>query len=201
MYTRVPSRKPPHNPMQVNKEPPSAIQLPQNYSGNAFTSDGYKRPIAPESTQKPVAAPPKFDSDLRKAGHISPSVTPSIPVSTKGALGYSDYPKNDNPQVDEEEIIVTHEEPAENTEFNNYKKLEDIPEHHNTEIIDTPQRSGTGSLFSSMLQGGMFKDNFPFGHGLGSEELLILGIMLSIYLSGEADGELMMLLGILLFAG
>ena len=47
--------------------------------------------------------------------------------------------------------------------------------------------------------------HFPFGHGLGGEELLIMAMMLLVLLSGkdegESDHELLLLLGILLFAG
>lgn len=48
------------------------------------------------------------------------------------------------------------------------------------------------------------KNHFPFGHGIGSEELLILGIMTLLFMSDEddtSDGELIMLLALLLFAG
>lgn len=50
----------------------------------------------------------------------------------------------------------------------------------------------------------LLKNHFPFGHGIGSEELLILGIMTLLFMSDEddtSDGELIMLLALLLFAG
>ncbi len=67
-----------------------------------------------------------------------------------------------------------------------------------TEIIRAP------SLFSSLFPSNNLKDHFPFGHGIGSEELLILGVMAVLFFSDEsggADGELIMLLAMLLFAG
>ncbi len=61
------------------------------------------------------------------------------------------------------------------------------------------------SIFSSLLPRTGFGNGFPFGHGLGGEELLILAVMLMVFLSGnesgETDGELLLLLGLLLFAG
>ncbi len=189
MYTRSPSRKGNFDPPIIKKETPSAIQLPQNYSGNAFTSDGYKRPISPESPTPSQSA----EQDTHRRAHISPSISPTIPVSSRGSLGYSDYPEAPDPHEDIP--------PKADFEERDQDTVEVSREISRTEPIGLPERSGAGSLFSSMLPGGVFKNNFPFGHGLGSEELLILGLMLSIYMSGEADGELMMLLGILLLAG
>lgn len=62
-----------------------------------------------------------------------------------------------------------------------------------------------GSLLSSLLPNFDLSKHFPFGHGIGSEELLILAIMLIVFVSGndrgEVDSELLLLLGLLLFAG
>lgn len=69
-----------------------------------------------------------------------------------------------------------------------------------------PEDKPTGSIFSSLIPSSKFMSNhFPFGHGIGGEELLILGMMLLVYLSGsecgETDHEFILLLGLLLFAG
>ena len=64
----------------------------------------------------------------------------------------------------------------------------------------TPGRS----IFSSLIPpSASASSRFPFGHGIGSEELLIIAMMLTVYLAeGEcADSELLLLLGLLLFAG
>ena len=62
-----------------------------------------------------------------------------------------------------------------------------------------------GSLLSSLLPNFDLSKHFPFGHGIGGEELLILAIMLIVFVSGndrgEVDSELLLLLGLLLFAG
>ena len=69
-----------------------------------------------------------------------------------------------------------------------------------------PEReSRDGSIFSSLLPFASSSSNFPFGHGIGGEELLILGVMLLVYLSGnergKVDNEFLLLLGLLLFSG
>lgn len=72
-----------------------------------------------------------------------------------------------------------------------------------------PQNKGrnhhSSSIFSSLLPSLSSSSNFPFGHGIGAEELFILGVMLLIYMSGDdgapMDSELLLLLCILLFSG
>ncbi len=68
-----------------------------------------------------------------------------------------------------------------------------------------PAEGVGASIFSSLLPKGNLSNHFPFGHGLGSEELLILAVMLLVFLagneSGEVDSEFLLLLGLLLFAG
>ena len=68
-----------------------------------------------------------------------------------------------------------------------------------------PASLPTSSLFSSLLPRTDLSRHFPFGHGIGSEELLILAVMLMVFLSGnergEVDSEFLLLLGLLLFAG
>ena len=64
---------------------------------------------------------------------------------------------------------------------------------------------GLKSIFSSLLPNFSSSSRFPFGHGIGGEELFILGIMLLIYTAGDEtqpmDSELLLLLCILLFSG
>ncbi len=78
---------------------------------------------------------------------------------------------------------------------NNEKQDPDFNEKANP-----PQKS----IFSSLLPSQATSSHFPFGHGIGSEELFILGIMLLVYTSNDnkpVDNELLMLLCILLFSG
>ena len=178
MYTRAPQKKPTLD--DPTRETPKSIQLPKNYSGNAFSSDGIKLPIG--GTQPPsfqISAP---EVEPLRHPHLSPSVTPQIPKLEK------DIKVERRPEPPETEVF----EPPHNERENAYK-------HHayDAEKITPP----SSSIFSSLIPHGAFTNNFPFGHGIGYEELLILGIMLSIYVLGEADSEIMMLLSILLFAG
>ena len=63
----------------------------------------------------------------------------------------------------------------------------------------------SSSIFSSLLPRSDLSRHFTFGHGIGSEELLILSMMLLVFLSGneqgEIDSEFLLLLGLLLFCG
>ena len=122
-----------------------AINVPENYSGNAFRNNIYTD-IVPETTEE-------------SAPQIKQQSTPSV-----------------LPTVIE---AVAEERPR---------------GEHNSK-----------SLFSSLLPSFSASSKFPFGHGIGSEELFILGIMLLIYTAGDADqpmdSELLLLLCILLFSG
>ncbi len=85
-----------------------------------------------------------------------------------------------------------YEEPIYNEEYEEQNK-------------EQPSAPVATSIFSSLLPKGGLGDHFPFGHGIGSEELLILAVMLMVFLSGnesgEIDSEFILLLGLLLFAG
>ena len=86
-----------------------------------------------------------------------------------------------------------------------------IPKNHETDEQRIEEKapenatSTVSSIFSSLLPKGALSTHFPFGHGIGGEELLILAVMLLVFLSGnetgETDGEFILLLGLLLFAG
>lgn len=70
-------------------------------------------------------------------------------------------------------------------------------------IPETQKASSERSILPSLFPSKSLKNHFPFGHGIGSEELLILGVMSIIFFSDqkEPDGELIMLLALLLFSG
>ena len=94
--------------------------------------------------------------------------------------------------------------PAEEEYSPSYTLFEE--EREKTERAEKPITRGVGeSIFSSLLPKGDQSAHFPFGHGIGSEEILILSLMLMVFLSGnengETDSELLLLLGLLLFAG
>jgi hypothetical protein len=111
-----------------------------------------------------------------------------------------DTPQNRTPTAEgvaEHPLNVTEESETLHTES-------EEPLRSENEAISTsasPQRP----LFSSLLPPITSSEHFPFGHGIGSEEILILALMLTVYLSGNEDGnidhELLLLLGLLLFSG
>lgn len=81
-------------------------------------------------------------------------------------------------------------------------------QNENTDSTQTVknEKETKASPFSSLLPTGFASaDHFPFGHGIGSEEILILAMMLMVFLSDKdgdtPDHELLLLLGLLLFAG
>lgn len=150
MYVRPPSD---------NK---SAVKLPENYSGNAFS----RQPIYTQMPP-PARAQPTHTETARYEKPINLDIPPEEKEETLI------------------QTVYTHVE-------------EDNQERTHTSKSPT-------SIFSSLLPHGTLSTHFPFGHGIGSEELLILAVMLLVFLSGnetgETDSEFILLLGLLLFAG
>lgn len=151
------------------------VSIPENYSGHAFRD-------------------PSSYSDM-------PPATRVTPLSNV---------KNDYTDISTEEISATispshFSDSVSNTDSSNApadKGLSASSDNGNSENNCTTSPSPFSSLLPKLS--GASK-HFPFGHGIGSEEILILAIMLIVYLSGAGDGkgddELLLLLGLLLFAG
>ncbi|MBQ7315781.1 MAG: hypothetical protein IJW90_01580 [Clostridia bacterium] len=107
--------------------------------------------------------------------------------------------------------VELHEPDAESL---SYETVENADRDHREETAvtektareekdDTPV-SAAPNLLQSLLSG----NHFPFGHGLGYEELLLLGLMLFLMREGEESGDAeddrtlpLLLLGALLFMG
>ena len=151
------------------------VRIPENYSGNAFSND----PRA--DMPPPVRIPRGYDAPPQKEKHVP-----------------ADYGGEIIPQADDvpQEELETQIIPRDNAD-----------EDKNDEDVATSARAKRApSIFDSVLPPIKSLDrSFPFGHGIGSEELLILGLMMLVYLSdsekGHFDHEFMILLGLLLFAG
>ena len=131
----------------------------------------------------------------------------------KSTSPYSDMPPPTHlpaPPGDwrQEQIELPPDE-AKNSDINAETEAEAFSQEEVEEVITkaTEKHDGkTSSIFSSLLPSSILDGNhFPFGHGLGREEILILAIMLLVYLSGEEKGkpdtEFLLMLGLLLFAG
>ena len=151
------------------------VRLPENYSGNAFSND----PRA--DMPPPVRIPRGYDAAPQKEKHVP-----------------SDYGGEIIPQADDvpQEEFEAQIIPRDNSDGEKTDETVEASAH--------AKRSP--SIFDSLLPPIKSLDrSFPFGHGIGSEELLILGMMMLVYLSdnekGHFDHEFMILLGLLLFAG
>lgn len=127
---------------------------------------------------------------------------------------YGDMPppaRIDIPPTERREATVTpqSEEPIRypSADFTPPEAIaEEISHKPLQEEMKKPIEEAKQSPISSLIPTGIASSShFPFGHGLGGEELLIMAMMLLVLLSGkdggESDHELLLLLGLLLFAG
>lgn len=119
-------------------------------------------------------------------------------MSNRTDIGKISIPKNYSGNAFREDYAPPEENKEEVTEF--YPTEPQIPL-----LPPAPKSENKSSLLSSLLPNLKNASTFPFGHGLGSEELFILGIMLLVFMSGEnggeIDSELLILLSVLLFCG
>lgn len=149
------------------------VRVPENYSGSAFSRD-------PRSDMPPpIRISPGYD--------LPPGKAEAPPI---------------NPIIGPSEEFETREAEADNEQSPSSTIDSDNDAEIATSVIDRHKSSIFGSLIPPIKN---LEHSFPFGHGIGSEELLILGMMMLVYLSdsekGHFDHELMVLLGLLLFAG
>lgn len=184
MYTRKP---------EINKE---KIKVPENYGGSMFRGT----PSFYETFATPTRADDKYDIDIQNAD-----------TNDKNEPDVSENIKSGRSVPDDEDISVSKEYHSADLPENDDQMYEN-PNEKQTSFQDEYGIHGEASevrkknsLFSGMLFPGMLEKHFPFGHGIGSEELLIMGIMLMVYMSydkdKESDGDLMLMLAMLLFAG
>lgn len=169
---------------------PRELKIPENYSGHAFSQSGSINDMPP-----PLRQPTPRPLSVKQPPTVS-----DIPPSEREEISDigEDYTEN-MPESEEEqdyESVFREQEPTRHENAGQFVPV-------NATVRDEDRRP---SIFSTLLpQSGSFSGKFPFGHGLGSEELLILAVMLLVYLSGSEDGktdyEFMILLGLLLFAG
>jgi len=183
------------------RQPPgnsSRVKLPDNYSGNAFSRTPYSDmpPPARQSVPQGDYLPPPAANEHPRADVPQKS----SPLAEQLRESIYSPPPPDLPDVEKHEYQEPPRHVQDITE-------DDAPVHGDASSQkDDGQKPREGtSIFSSLLPRGFSKNGFPFGHGIGGEELLILGMMLLVYLSGEergdTDNELIVLLGLLLFAG
>lgn len=120
-----------------------------------------------------------------------------MPPPVKVQAIRSEFPPSDIPAENETEI--ESESPYSDND------IFETPVSDAEDRRDTFTQAPDTSIFSSLLPKGNLSSHFPFGHGIGSEELLILAVMLMVFLSGnecgEVDSEFLLMLGLLLFSG
>ncbi|MBQ9760239.1 MAG: hypothetical protein IJW16_02695 [Clostridia bacterium] len=139
-------------------KPPESIQIPDHYSGCAFS---------PSKKETPSKKPIMPQLDVAKPSPLPPPPPPPPPS-----------PSHEEPHIHREEPCK--EPPREEKE----------PPPHKHMTPASPLASWFGGIGSS----------FPFGHGVGFEELLILGLILLLSQT-ESDSHLVLMLGLLLFCG
>ena len=169
--------------LKMYKRPPErinqSIKIPKNYSGSAFrSSDGS------------VSLPNDLYNDRTVAEHSTPDRIDSDQLKKTELPVPFDHTASDLPPL----IDIGSEQ----------LRRDDINEStSNAKESKIRTEKTSGSLFSSLLPSSLTSSShFPFGHGIGSEELLILAMMLMVFLSGEEiDNEFLLMLGLLLFAG
>ncbi len=157
----------------------------------------YVRP--PSSNRSGIRLPENYSGSAftRQDNTYSEMPPPLRTPTPRYDARMSDIPPRSDIPLDEIKQDFAPPPPYENEEAYEVqnKKAED----------ESSALSASASIFSSLLPKGGLGNHFPLGHGIGSEELLILAVMLMVFLSGnesgEVDSEFILLLGLLLFAG
>jgi hypothetical protein len=150
----------------------------------------YVRP--PSSRANTVKLPENYSGNAFSRQPIYSEMPP--PTRTQAT-------RQESPQIERPtNLDIPPEEIREDFHLQAYNDTDKTDESPTEKTATSPS-----SIFSSLLPHGALSAHFPFGHGIGSEELLILAVMLLVFLSGnetgEIDGEFILLLGLLLFAG
>jgi hypothetical protein len=158
------------------------MKIPDNYSGHAFSQKAEYQDMPP-----PIRQSVPKDNYVKEPRFHSPPNAAERDQGGKFASHTEDFAENSEeyqayPSLFPNEIAPP---PSQSEEGN--EEIEQKPKS-----LLLPDSSGSAG-------------RFPFGHGIGSEELIILAMMLLVYLSeedgGKGDYEFLFILGLLLFAG
>ena len=100
-----------------------------------------------------------------------------------------------------------HENPYEETHCDlprndiQENEADDVEDRHECDSREENDcRPSMPSVFSKSLLPINLASHFPFGHGLGFEELFLLGLILVLF-NNQADDQIIVLLIVLLFCG
>ena len=164
------------------------MQVPLNYSGNAIV-DGEERPLGQS-----------MEEEAYSGGSEGPTPT-FAHVPRVSELGASARPRGDGGYGGDALLA----EPVADTALENTPKADElVSDSVSREMTSTVLRPPTADRGHSPL---FDLSRFPFGHGIGFEELLILGLILFFIREGtqcEDRGDLdetVILLGLLLLLG
>ena len=171
------------------------MQVPFNYSGHAIV-DGEERPLGrveeTEDPAEPILAEgpiPRFDdlprvSELGESRRRPPPLTIPIPMGESEESETADRPSDDGPSE------------------------EGAPADEGRNLSPTPPPSPPAPEEPTKRSAVFDLSRFPFGHGIGWEELLIMGLIWLLLHENAACGrergdldETVILLGLLLLLG
>ena len=164
--------------------PNERIKIPENYRGNAFGLSGEYTDMPP-----PIKIP-RLEHDL-----------PPEEYQMKNAPMISGVKADSYDGADTDEDILSVPTDLQDSE-------PPMPTTQKTNAFSLPHQSDESSqntIFSSLIPPKNNSTHFPFGHGIGAEELFLLGMMLLVFShkggSADDDNELIILLALLLFSG
>ena len=192
-----------HQPMYHQPNRPR-MQVPPNYNGHAIV-DGEERPLGQteeervaESEPSPLDGPtPRFDGLPRVSDLSRGSDHPPWDSTHRGDISRE-------PNRTEEQTDATRDRPV-LTPAEAHVPGNLIPCY---EAVAVPPAEESAPAMGTEKRKGLFDPSrFPFGRGLGMEELLILGLILFLLReSGDSEDrgdldETVILLGLLLILG
>ncbi len=202
----TPQPLPRRQPMYRQPERPR-MQVPPNYSGHAIV-DGEERPLG-RMAEAPDEAPPRdlptphFDdlprvSDLGDNRRRPPVLT--VPATFEEPDGEGEDPDGAVEEVSDD-MFDTFDT------FDTSDTSKTLPVHPSAPASASASASAAPAVPASGRWSLFDLSRFPFGHGIGMEELLIIGLILfllhenaSCEERGDID-ETVILLGLLLILG
>ena len=158
------------------------IRLPENYSGTAFKEATPSHPLPPKESPTPP----------RQLEIGKPTPPPDRPIS--------DMPPPPRPVIlPPKETVREEPQRALPTPISVSPKEEDDP-HKDAPAPSSEERPV--SAFLQPFQGlfGHMGNAFPFGHGMGFDELLIIGLIILLSRT-EQESDVVLWLALLLFCG
>lgn len=190
----------PHGLPAYRQPPRERLRVPANYSGNAIV-DGEEQPLG----TLPPREPPIQSPDLPAPGDPPTLRFDDLPRVSELGDGHRRQSRPSVPSLEMTEpplpLSVGIADSAEGTKPASVAAMV-------SESVSLPQTPPRPSLASPRRPPSLFSlSSFPFGHGLGGEELLLLGlILLLLHENGgnEDRGDLdqtVILLGLLLLLG